>query len=124
MERYPFLVLPFAEIEIRLGTLMKNRFDSSVDRKYFEKIIFVRFKFFKTLVSENLLRSTRKGTLMLTLLRSRNAASHVSSESLRKRFSLAVVLKNLKRKYFFFVVVWLVNTKKHLTMFFCISADD
>ena len=38
MERYPFLVLPFAEIEIRLGTLMKNRFDSSVDRKYFEKI--------------------------------------------------------------------------------------
>jgi hypothetical protein len=35
---YPFLVLPFAEIEIRLGTLMKNKFDSSVDRKYFEKI--------------------------------------------------------------------------------------
>ena len=36
MESY--LVLPFVEIEIRLGTLKKNKFDSSVDKSYFEKI--------------------------------------------------------------------------------------
>ena len=35
---YHFLVLPFAEIEIRLGTIFKERFDSSIDKKYFEKI--------------------------------------------------------------------------------------
>ena len=38
MDTYEFLVLPFVEIEIRLGTIMKNKFDSSVDKKYFEKI--------------------------------------------------------------------------------------
>ena len=32
------MVLPFVEIEIRLGTLKKNKFDSSVDKLYFEKI--------------------------------------------------------------------------------------
>jgi hypothetical protein len=31
-------VLPFVEIEIRLGTQNKNYFDSSVDKRYFEKI--------------------------------------------------------------------------------------
>ena len=35
---YEFLVLPFVEIEIRLGTILKDRFDSSIDKKYFEKI--------------------------------------------------------------------------------------
>ncbi len=34
---YEFMVLPFVEIEIRLGTIGKT-FDSSVDKKYFEKI--------------------------------------------------------------------------------------
>ena len=38
MDTYDFLVLPFVEIEIRLGTIGKSRFDSSVDKKYFEKI--------------------------------------------------------------------------------------
>jgi hypothetical protein len=33
-----FTVLPFVEIEIRLGTQNKNHFDSSVDKRYFEKI--------------------------------------------------------------------------------------
>ena len=38
-----FFMLPFVEIEIRLGTIGKNKngynkFDSSIDRKYFEKI--------------------------------------------------------------------------------------
>jgi hypothetical protein len=33
-----FLVLPFVEFEIRLGTIGKNNFDSSVDKRYFEKI--------------------------------------------------------------------------------------
>ena len=37
MSFYEFMVLPFVEIEIRLGTLGKT-FDSSIDRKYFEKI--------------------------------------------------------------------------------------
>ena len=37
-EPYDFIVLPFVEIEIRLGTITKNNFDSSIDRKYFEKI--------------------------------------------------------------------------------------
>ena len=32
-----YLLLPFAEIEIRFGTLSKN-FDSSVDKKYFNQI--------------------------------------------------------------------------------------
>ena len=35
---YEFLVLPFVEIEIRLGTILKNSFGSSIDKKYFEKI--------------------------------------------------------------------------------------
>ena len=34
---YEYMVLPFVEIEIRLGTIGKT-FDSSVDKKYFEKI--------------------------------------------------------------------------------------
>jgi hypothetical protein len=38
METYEYLVLPFVEIEVRLGTIGKNKFDPSVDRKYFEKI--------------------------------------------------------------------------------------
>ena len=33
-----YTVLPFVEIEIRLGTQNKNYFDSSVDKRYFEKI--------------------------------------------------------------------------------------
>ena len=33
-----FTVLPFVEIEIRLGTQNVNKFDSCVDKKYFEKI--------------------------------------------------------------------------------------
>ena len=37
MRYYDFMVLPFVEIEIRLGTLGKT-FDSSIDKKYFEKI--------------------------------------------------------------------------------------
>ena len=32
-----YLLLPFVEIEIRLGTLSKS-FDSSVDKKYFNQI--------------------------------------------------------------------------------------
>ena len=35
---YEYLVLPFVEIEIRLGTILRDRFDSSIDKKYFEKI--------------------------------------------------------------------------------------
>jgi iron only hydrogenase large subunit-like protein len=35
---YEFLTLPFVEIELRLGTILKNRFDASIDKKYFEKI--------------------------------------------------------------------------------------
>jgi len=38
METYDFMVLPFAEIEIRLGTITRKNFDSSIDKKYFEKI--------------------------------------------------------------------------------------
>ena len=34
---YEFMVVPFVEIEIRLGTIGKT-FDSSIDKKYFEKI--------------------------------------------------------------------------------------
>ncbi len=33
-----YIVIPFVEIEIRLGTMLKNKFDSSIDKKYFEKI--------------------------------------------------------------------------------------
>ena len=35
---YEFMVIPFVEVEIRLGTITRNNFDSSVDKKYFEKI--------------------------------------------------------------------------------------
>jgi len=38
MESY--LRIPFVEIEVRLGTFTGNKFDSSVDRKYFEYILF------------------------------------------------------------------------------------
>ena len=38
MEPYQFLVLPFVEIEIRLGTISRSKFDTSIDKKYFEKI--------------------------------------------------------------------------------------
>ena len=33
-----YLLLPFVELEIRLGTYNNNRFDSNVDKRYFEKI--------------------------------------------------------------------------------------
>ena len=35
---YEYMVLPFVEIEIRLGTITRTHFDSCIDRKYFEKI--------------------------------------------------------------------------------------
>ena len=35
---YDFLTLPFVEIEIRLGTISKHKFDNNIDKKYFEKI--------------------------------------------------------------------------------------
>lgn len=39
-EPYLFLFMPFVEIEIRLGTILSNkRFDSNVDKKYFDKIL-------------------------------------------------------------------------------------
>jgi hypothetical protein len=33
-----YLLLPFVEIEVRLGTINGKKFDSSVDKKHFEKI--------------------------------------------------------------------------------------
>jgi hypothetical protein len=36
-EPYEYMVVPFVEIEVRFGTLGKT-FDSSIDKKYFEKI--------------------------------------------------------------------------------------
>ena len=33
-----YTILPFVEIEVRLGTQNKNHFDSCVDKRYFEKI--------------------------------------------------------------------------------------
>jgi hypothetical protein len=35
-----YLRMPFVEIEVRLGTFTGNKFDSSVDRKYFEHILY------------------------------------------------------------------------------------
>jgi len=35
---YDFMVLPFVEIELRVGTILRNKFDPNVDKKYFEKI--------------------------------------------------------------------------------------
>jgi hypothetical protein len=35
---FPFLLLPFVEIEVRLGTYNGKKFDSNVDKRYFEKI--------------------------------------------------------------------------------------
>jgi hypothetical protein len=34
-----YLLLPFVEFEIRFGTNTPNHFDSSIDKKYFEKIL-------------------------------------------------------------------------------------
>jgi hypothetical protein len=46
METYPYLLLPFVEIEVRLGTLTKKQnggtfFDTSIDKKYFQEILSV-----------------------------------------------------------------------------------
>ena len=46
METYPFLLLPFVEIEVRLGTQSKKQngntfFDTSIDKKYFQEIVSV-----------------------------------------------------------------------------------
>jgi hypothetical protein len=38
MDLSEYLVLPFVEIEIRFGTLMLNKFDASVDKKYYQLI--------------------------------------------------------------------------------------
>ena len=38
MASSPFVLLPFVEIEVRLGTQTDKKFDSSVDKRYFEKI--------------------------------------------------------------------------------------
>ena len=35
---YEYLTLPFVELEVRLGTFNGKKFDSSIDKKYFEKI--------------------------------------------------------------------------------------
>ena len=34
-----FLLLPFVEIEVRLGTQNEKHFDSSIDKKYFDKLL-------------------------------------------------------------------------------------
>ena len=40
MEPYLFLFMPFIEIEVRLGTILSGKkFDSNVDKKYFDKIL-------------------------------------------------------------------------------------
>jgi len=36
--KHQFILLPFVEIEIRLGTYNGKKFDSNVDKRYFEKI--------------------------------------------------------------------------------------
>ena len=46
METYPFLLLPFVEIEVRLGTQSKKQngntfFDTSIDKKYIQEIVSV-----------------------------------------------------------------------------------
>jgi hypothetical protein len=64
-----FVVLPFVEIEIRLGTITKNHFDSSVDKKYFEKIKqSLETGEWKTIVNKNTieyLKSVDSGNLKL-----------------------------------------------------------
>ena len=51
---YEYLVIPFVEIEIRLGTILRDRFDSSIDKKYFEKIReFLENSKWKTVVNVN-----------------------------------------------------------------------
>jgi len=63
MLTYDYLVLPFVEIELRLGTILKNKFDSSVDKKYFEKI------------KDSLEQSTWKGVV------NKNTVEYIKSEN-------------------------------------------
>jgi len=69
METYDFIVLPFVEIEVRLGTITKQHFDSSVDKKYFEKIKeTLESGEWKTIVNKNTveyIKSSGNGNLKL-----------------------------------------------------------
>jgi len=39
MDKMNLLLLPFVEIEVRFGTINNNKFDSSIDKNYFNKIL-------------------------------------------------------------------------------------
>jgi hypothetical protein len=41
MDKVNYLLLPFVEIELRFGTINNNRFDSNIDKKYFNKLLSV-----------------------------------------------------------------------------------
>lgn len=41
MDQVNYLLLPFVEIEVRFGTINNNRFDSNIDKKYFNKLLSV-----------------------------------------------------------------------------------
>ena len=63
-----FLLLPFVEIEIRLGTMSKT-FDSSVDKKYFNKIkesLNLSKDFFKNSVVTNTVEYINKNLKLIS----------------------------------------------------------
>lgn len=62
-----FIVLPFVEIEIRLGTIGKNKFDSCIDKKYFEKIKEnLESGTWKTIVQKNTVEYINGNTRLIT----------------------------------------------------------
>ena len=64
---YDFMVLPFVEIELRLGTISKNKFDPNVDKKYFEKIKgFLESGDWVTTVNKNTIEYCAKNLKLIT----------------------------------------------------------
>ena len=60
-----YLLLPFVEIEIRLGTLSKN-FDSSIDKKYFNEIKTNLEECFKNIEKKNTTEFINKNVKLIT----------------------------------------------------------
>ena len=66
MNVYEYMVLPFIEIEIRLGTMGKT-FDSSIDRKYFEKITsFLETGDWEQILYKNTIEYCKKNQKLIT----------------------------------------------------------
>jgi hypothetical protein len=90
---YDLMVLPFVELEVRLGTIKKNGFDVSIDKKYFEKIMeSLHQTSWNTIINKNTIeyiKSDKAGnTKLITDISNENESMMIKENILTHDFQL------------------------------------